>query len=126
MKTVLHFQSERVRISFNSCFLCNFLQISTVNKQMDDIKTERDGLMSEKAASGWASSQEEELQCRLTSLRQEKEEMSALLEMVKQEEQQLRTEMKCRLVALQTEVSSSVGLQPDGLSSVSLLKSDTK
>lgn len=84
---------------------------------MNDIKTERDGLMSEKEASCWASSQEQELQSRLTSLTEEKEEMSELLEMVKQEEQQLQTEMKCKLVALQTEVSSSVGLQPDGLSS---------
>lgn len=82
--------------------------------------------MSEKEASCWASSQEQELQSRLTSLREEKEEMSGLLDKVKQEEQQLRTEMKCKLVALQTEVSSSVGLQPDGLLSVSLLKSDTK
>lgn len=107
MKTVCYILNQSVRISFNSsAFLCNFLQISTVNKQMNDIKTERDGLMSEKEASCWASSQEQELQSRLTSLREEKEEMSELLEMVKQEEQQLRTE-----------VSSSVGLQPDGLSS---------
>ncbi|XP_011609555.2 centromere-associated protein E isoform X4 [Takifugu rubripes] len=80
-------------------------EISTVNKKMDDIKTERDGLMSEKEASCWASSQEQELQSRLTSLREEKEEMSELLEMVKREEQQLRTEMKCKLVALQTEAA---------------------
>lgn len=60
--------------------------------------------MSEKETSCWASSREQELQSRLTSLREEKEEMSELLEMVKQEEQQLRTEMQCKLVALQTEV----------------------
>lgn len=82
---------------------------------MDDIKAERDGLMSEKEASRWSSSQEEELQSRLTSLREEKEEMSEMLDMVKQEEQQLRAELNNKLVALQTEVSSSVGLQPDGL-----------
>lgn len=89
---------------------------------MDDIKAERDGLMSEKEASRRSSSQEEELQSRLTSLQEEKEEMSEMLEMVKREEQQLRAELNNKLVALQTEVSSSVGLQPD----VQTPKSDAK
>lgn len=85
---------------------------------MDDIEAERDALMSEKEASCWASSQEEELQSRLTCLRKEKEGILEMLETVKQEEQQLRAELEDKIVSLQTEVGNGVGLQPHGLLSL--------
>ncbi|XP_036974713.1 centromere-associated protein E isoform X4 [Acanthopagrus latus] len=88
-------------------------QIQILIKELESVRAERDGLLSERTADAQNHSEEmEKLLSRVTSLREEKDQLQETLEGLRQEKQQLKAELEDRMETLQAEsVQLSVSLQ---------------
>lgn len=73
-------------------------QMKSLRAELEDLRAERDGLQSEKAADAQTHSEEmEKLQSRVTSLGEERDQLQEILEGLRQEKLQLRAELEGRM-----------------------------
>ncbi|XP_036974716.1 centromere-associated protein E isoform X7 [Acanthopagrus latus] len=80
-------------------------QIQILIKELESVRAERDGLLSERTADAQNHSEEmEKLLSRVTSLREEKDQLQETLEGLRQEKQQLKAELEDRMETLQAEI----------------------
>ncbi|XP_065819584.1 centromere-associated protein E isoform X1 [Labrus bergylta] len=87
-------------------------QTKTLSEQLTVARAERDAVMSEKETSCLNSS-EEELQHRVTSLSEDRDQLQETLDALRQEKQQLREEMEERMEMLQSELQQQQQLSSE-------------
>lgn len=74
---------------------CLLLQMKTLTEKLQSVEAERDGLLSERRASSQTTTEEmERMQCRVSALSEERDELQDTLEGMRQESDQLRAKVR--------------------------------
>ncbi|XP_028460934.1 centromere-associated protein E isoform X2 [Perca flavescens] len=79
-------------------------QIQRLTEELESVRAERDGLLSERTADTH-SEEMEKLLCRVTSLSEERDQLQEIMEGLRQEKNQIRAELEDRMETMQTEIA---------------------